>query len=62
MGMQEHIIWVVKILDGWTLCDPVKYGQCGLIQVVMTVEGQTKDLLQFLLVCIGTHQIIKSEF
>ena len=24
-GMQEHVIRVVKILEGWTLCDPVKY-------------------------------------
>ena len=32
------------------------------MQAVTTVEGQTEDLLQFLLVCGGTHQIIKIEF
>ena len=60
MGMQEHVILVVNILDGRTLCDPVKYRQSGLIQAVTTVEVQTEDLLQFLLVCRGTYQIIKN--
>ena len=60
--MQGHIVRVVKILDGQTLCDLVKYRQCGLIQVVTIVKGQTEDLLQFLLVCRGMHQIIKTKF